>query len=82
MSLVRYHLRVKDMEKEKEKLVEILKRAKKNKIELKKLKIPKAYQKHFKISLRWKFLIIVGVLSIIYGKFSHLFGSEKVGGIT
>jgi hypothetical protein len=66
------------MDQEKEKLVEILKRAKKNKISLKNLKIPKAYKKQFVICFRWKFFIVAGILSIIYGKYSYLLDTKKV----
>lgn len=66
------------MEEEKKKLKEILKRAKENKICLKKLKIPKIYQKHFELNFKWKFFIVIAVLSSFYGKFSHLFDSKKV----
>lgn len=69
---------VKDMDEEKEKLEAILNKAKKNKICLKNLKIPKAYKKHFEINLKWKFFIAAGILAIIYGKYSHLLDTKKV----
>lgn len=64
------------MEEAHEKLAELLKVAKKK--NLKSIKIPKKYQKQFQLSLKFKFMIVVLILSFLYGKFSHLLDTQKV----
>ena len=67
-----------DMEEERDKLKEIIKRAKEAKINLENFKIPKNYENHFKIGTKWKILILAIIFSLIYGKNSHLIDSQKV----
>lgn len=69
------------MEEAQEKLEKLLKNARENKMELKNLKIPKKFEKHLKMSLRWKIIIFAAVLACIYGRFSHLINTRKVNKI-
>lgn len=64
------------MEEAREKLAILIKMAKEK--NLKSLKIPKKYQKKFQLSLKFKFLFFVTILTFLYGKFSHLLHTQKV----
>jgi hypothetical protein len=66
------------MEEAQEKLEKLLKSARENKIELRSLKIPRKFEKHLKMSFRWKMIIFASILAILYGRFSHLLNTSKV----
>lgn len=65
-----------NMEEAQEKLAELLKIAKEKK--LKELKIPRNYQQKFELSWKLKICILAMIFSLVYGKCSHLFNTQKV----
>lgn len=66
------------MEEAQEKLANLMKNVQDKKINLKKIKSFKKYEKHFELNFKWKVLMVTAVLSMIYSKFGHLLNSKNV----